>query len=72
MTSRFSGVFSPLDWASAAALCTGAGLGVLAVCVLAPSAVAACVSVRAPASATPRVNVSDFIEGKDSEGESLR
>jgi hypothetical protein len=30
------------------------------------------VIVRAPASPTPRMNVSDFIEGKDSEGESFR
>ena len=74
---RCSGVFSPVDWASAAALCTCAFVArwracVVAACAVAPKATAACVIVRAPASPTPRMNVSDFIEGKDSEGESSR
>src|SRR5437588_6288334 len=59
---RFSGVFSPADALMLAVL----GLPPEA----AASAVAACVSVRAPTIRTPRVSVSDlFIEG-DSEGES--
>src|ERR1700733_4453927 len=69
---RCSLVFSPVDWARALALstCDAAALWawVVVASELAPKATAACVSVRAPASPTPRMNVSDFIEEKDSEG----
>ncbi|HEX4280798.1 MAG TPA: hypothetical protein VHZ27_08510 [Solirubrobacteraceae bacterium] len=72
LPARCSGVFSPVDWARALVLSTVDVVDVVVACEAAPNATAACVIVRAPAREAPRMNVSNFIEGKDSEGESSR